>query len=100
MIESFVEGRVRLRSPLLADAAFAERVRSEFLRVDGVRTVEVNTHTNGLLLEYDKTRLPLSFLMRAAPILAGMDDLTRLSSGERVAAFEKLMEKLNSLVSR
>jgi hypothetical protein len=94
MIESFVEGRVRLRSPLLADAALAERAKQEFLNIGGVQKAEVNPRTRSLLLEYDKTRLPLSLLLQAAPLFSAIDDLTRLPSRERLSAFGKIMEKI------
>ena len=89
MIESFVEGRVRLRSPLLADATLANRLSSELLKIDGVQKVEFNPRTNGTLLEYDKTRLPLSLLKQAAPLFTRMNDLSKLPSGERLAALEQ-----------
>jgi hypothetical protein len=99
MIESFIEGRVRLRSPLLADAALAERAGPEFLKIEGVRKAEVNPRTRSLLLEYDKTRLPLPLLMQAAPLFAALDDLTRLPSPERLPAFEALIEKIKEKLS-
>jgi hypothetical protein len=94
MIESFIEGRVRLRSPLLADAAFAERLTSKLLEIDGVQKVEVNPRTNGLLLEYDKTRLPLSVLKQAAPLFSRMNNLAKLPANKRLPALEKLLESL------
>jgi hypothetical protein len=94
MIESFVEGRARLRSPLFAEGAFAERLKSELLKIDGVRRAETNPRTNGLLLEYDKERLPLARLMRASSLFARMDGLVNLPAEERVSALEILMEEL------
>jgi hypothetical protein len=94
VIESFIEGRVRLRSPLLADAALAEYARREFLKIGGVQKAEVNPSTRSLLLEYDKTRLPLSLLTQAAPLFAAADDLARLPSEERLPALEELLGKI------
>jgi hypothetical protein len=94
VIESFVEGRVRLRSPLLADAAFAERLTSKLLEIDGVQKVAVNPRTRGLLLEYDRTRLPLPLLTRAASLFSRMNDLENLPAEKRLPALERLMESL------
>ena len=66
MIESFIEGRVRLRSPLLHDEELARRLSEGLLAIGGVRRAQVNRRTQGLLLEYDKDRLPLE---RLAPAL-------------------------------
>ena len=76
MIESFIEGRVRLRSPILKDPAARERLREELLKIDGVLKAEVNPRTCGLLLEYDKERLPLSLLRRVAPSLNRLNAMT------------------------
>ena len=94
MIESFTEGRVRLRSPLFADEAFAERVKSELLKIDGVYKAEMNPRTKGLLLEYDKERLPLVRLMGAASLFARMDELMELPAEKRVSALEIFMKEL------
>jgi hypothetical protein len=98
VIESFVEGRTRLRSPLLADLAFAERLREELLKIDGVYKVEVNPRTRGLLLEYDKNRFPLPFLMRAAPLFSRIDDWETLSPDQRRSALERFMEDLRQIL--
>ncbi|MDR3231019.1 MAG: hypothetical protein LBT65_06245 [Synergistaceae bacterium] len=94
MIESFIEGRVRLRSPLLADAALAEYLTSRLREIGGVRKVEANPRTNGLLLEYDRTRLPLPVLMRAAPLFSRMEDLEKLPPDKRLSALTGLMNAL------
>lgn len=99
MIESFTEGRARLRSSLLGDAAFAERLSSGLLEIGGVRKAEVNPRTGGLLLEYDKTRLPLSLLSRAAPLFLEMGALEKLPPGERLSALEALLKKIASALS-
>ncbi|MDR1977567.1 MAG: hypothetical protein LBQ42_02420 [Synergistaceae bacterium] len=94
MIESFIEGRVRLRSPLLADEAFVERLRSELLKIDGIYKAEANPRTNSLLLEYDKKRLPLSLLKQAAPLFTHMDNLTKLPAENRLSALEDFIGRL------
>jgi hypothetical protein len=100
MIESFIEGRVRLRSPLLADAVFAEYLTARFMEIDGVQKVEANPRTHGLLLEYDKTRLPLSVLKQAAPLFSRMNDLTKLPADGRLPALENLMDSFVEVLRR
>jgi hypothetical protein len=94
MIESFIEGRVRVRSPVLKDPAAGERVTAELLRIDGVLKAEVNPRTQGLLLEYDKERLPLSLLRQIAPSLNRLNDLMRIPETERAAALEDILETI------
>ena len=65
MIESFVPGRVRLRSRLLRDPETAGVLRRSLLDIRGVRSVSLNERTGGLLLEYDAGSLPLPVLMVA-----------------------------------
>jgi hypothetical protein len=100
MLESFVEGRVRLRSPLLFDTAFAERLSSRLTEIDGVRKTEINPRTGGLLLEYDRTRLPLPVLRRAAPFFSRMDALEKLPAGEeRLAALDALLKEIEAILN-
>jgi hypothetical protein len=94
MIESFVEGRVRLRSPVFKDPVMRDRLTSELLKIDGVMKAEVNPRTHGLLLEYDKERLPLSLLKQIAPSLNRLNGLTRMSETERAAALENIIETI------
>jgi hypothetical protein len=94
MIESFIEGRVRLRSPLFADRAFAERLRSGLLKIDGVYKAETNPRTNSLLLEYDKKRLSLARLMQASSLFTRLNELMELPAEKRVSALEVFMENL------
>jgi hypothetical protein len=99
VIESFVEGRVRLRSAIFGAPEIAERLASELLKVDGVRRAEANPRTNGFLLEYDRTRFPMSLLMRASPLLSRMNGLAELPSEERPAAFEAIMGEFVELLN-
>jgi hypothetical protein len=94
MIESFIEGRVRLRSPVLKDPAVRDRLTAEFLKIDGVLKAEVNPRTHGLLLEYDKERLPLSLLKQIAPSLNRLNGLARIPEPERAAALEDILETI------
>jgi hypothetical protein len=99
MIESFVEGRVRLRSPLFADASIADVIASGLARVEGVRKAEVNSRTNGLLLEYDKTRLPLSMLILARDIFVRMSEAESLPPAEIRAAVTSLVAELAAVLN-
>ena len=99
MLKSFTEGRVRLRSPLMFDAVFAERLSSGLLKIGGVRKAEVNPRTGGLLLEYDRTRLPLSVLERAAPLFSQMSALEKLHAEEHLPALNAFLEKLAAVLN-
>lgn len=96
MIESFIEGRVRLRSPLFAEGAFVERLRLELLQIDGIDKVEANLRTHSVLLEYDTKLLPLPRLMQASSLLTRMNELTELPAEKRVPALENIMARLRS----
>ncbi|MDR1916883.1 MAG: hypothetical protein LBQ58_09950 [Synergistaceae bacterium] len=98
MIESFIEGRVRLRSPILADEEFASYLVSELMRIDGVLNAVANTRTSGLLLEYDKNLLPLSLLLRATPLFSRMNDLEKLPVNERISAAGDIMKELSNIL--
>jgi hypothetical protein len=99
MIESFIEGRVRLRSPLLKDPFMRERLTAELLKIDGVLKAEINPRTHGLLLEYDKERLPLSLLKQIAPSLNRLNALTRLPEPERASALEDILGAIAEALS-
>lgn len=99
MIESFIEGRVRLRSPILKDPVVRDRLTAELLKIYGVWKAEVNPRTNGLLLEYDKERLPLSLLKRIAPSLNRLNALTRLPEAERADALEDILATIVEALS-
>ena len=97
-IESFIEGRVRLRSPLLRDRTLASQLTAGLLAIDGVTRAEANPRTCGLLLEYDRSRLPLDRIMGAAPILESVAALERLPGPERAAALAPLLEELRRIL--
>ena len=90
MIESFIEGRVRLRSPLLHDEELARRLSEGLLAIGGVRRAQVNRRTQGLLLEYDKDRLPLE---RLAPACRSSTASTPSSAVPRTNAAPPLMRR-------
>ncbi|MDR1508057.1 MAG: hypothetical protein LBS53_00280 [Synergistaceae bacterium] len=98
MIESFTDGRVRLRSTLTADRELAELLSSGLMKINGVLKVEINPRTNGALLEYDKKRLPRSLLRQAAPLLSRIDDLERLPNTERAAKLKGILDELSKII--
>jgi hypothetical protein len=100
MIESFIEGRVRLRSPLLKDPVMRERLTVELLKIDGVLKAEVNPRTHGLLMEYDKKRLPFSLLKQISPSLNRLNGLTRLPEAERAAALDDILATITEALPR
>ncbi|MBQ9526095.1 MAG: hypothetical protein IJR68_00635 [Fretibacterium sp.] len=94
MIESFIEGRLRLRSSLLGDKELVAFLSERLLAIDGVTKAEVNPRTRGLLLEYDRARFPLERVKRAAPLLERMAEVEKLPTGERGAALLSLLEEM------
>lgn len=100
MIESFFEGRARLRSHILSDPYTAERVVAGLLKIDGVTKAEANTLTHGLLLEYDRTRVPLSKIMKAAPTLQRMGELEKTPKPELEAALDKMLSELADILGK
>ena len=69
MIESFVPGRIRLRSSLLHDAEAAAMISGSLAAVPGVSGAELNAATGSLLLRYDAGVLPLERLSPLLPLL-------------------------------
>ena len=77
IVESFVPGRIRLRSTLLRDEETASMIRGALAAIPGVDSAELNAMTGGLLLKYDAARLPLE---RLAPLLPLLDEVSMLES--------------------
>ncbi len=98
MIESFVPGRVRLRSRLFEDAEAAELLRGGLLEIRGVRSAEVNERTGRLLLEYDTRRLPIPLLSRALPLFERFRELEAEAAGERLPAMLSILRELKVLL--
>ena len=63
-----------------------------------MRRAQVNRHTRGLLLEYDKDRLPLERLAPALPIFDRINALERRPEGERRAALDAALMDLRHLL--
>ena len=98
MIESFIEGRVRLRSPLLGDKKLAALLSDYLIKIDGITKAGVNTRTRGLLLEYDRGRFPLERVKRIAPLLERIAEVEKLPAGEREAALLSLLNEVKRLL--
>ena len=97
MIESFVPGRVRLRSRLLKDPGTAEFLKRSLLEVRGVRSVSVNERTGGLLLEYDAVLFPLPVLMKAMPLFERLQALEG-KTGDVLQDADAVLGELKSLL--
>ncbi len=52
-VTSFVEGRLRLRHPILKDSQVVEQIASLLENFPGVESLKHNVRTGSLLLEYD-----------------------------------------------
>lgn len=100
MIESFIEGRVRLRSPLLKNAELADIIRSGLLSSDAVTKAEVNPRTCGMLLEYDKSKLPMSLIVKAVPPFERINAVEKLPLGEQAGALRTLIEDILTVICR
>ena len=98
MIESFVPGRVRLRSRLLTNPDTAGRLRGYLMDIRGVRAVSLNDQTGGLLLEYDTRELPLSLLSKALPLFERLQELEKEAPQQAVSAVESVFKELKSLL--
>ncbi|MCR4817481.1 MAG: hypothetical protein K5841_00815 [Fretibacterium sp.] len=98
MIESFIEGRLRLRSPLLKDKELTAFLSARLLAMDGVTKAEANPRTRGLLLEYDKDLLPLERVKRAAPMLERLSALEKLPAPQRRPALSSLLDELKAML--
>ena len=99
MIESFIEGRLRLRSPLFGDKKMAALLREHLMKIGGITKADVNPRTRGLLLEYDKACFPLERVKRAGPLLERMAEAEKLPTGERAAALLSFLDEMKKLLS-
>lgn len=65
MIVSFIEGRIRLRNPLLRDANILQQITSLVQNQPGIRQIITNERTGSLLIEYDSTIISHEDLLAA-----------------------------------
>ena len=72
MISSFVEGRIRLRAPLLKDPALARQIAEAAVAIPGMLEVTVNPIASSALLRYDPQVLPTQTLMEYGQNLIAM----------------------------
>ncbi|MDR1471943.1 MAG: hypothetical protein LBS75_05415 [Synergistaceae bacterium] len=99
MIESFAEGRVRLRSPILADEAFARHLESGLRGIAGVTKAEANARTHGLLLEYDRGVIPISVLMATAAMFARLGELEDAPPESRASMADGILRDLSEALA-
>ena len=74
MIVSFVSGRIRLRFKELKDFATAEKAKARINESTGIRSVEINSLTGSILIEYDPKVLSTESLMKT-----GREELAKLN---------------------
>ena len=99
MIESFIEGRLRLRSSLLGDKELAAFLSARLLAIDGVTKAEANPRTRGLLLEYDRARVPMERVKKAAPLLERLFAMEKLNASERRLCLASFLDELKGFLS-
>ena len=92
IVESFVPGRIRLRSSLLHDGETAAMLQGAMSAIPGVRSADLNAATGSLLLKYDADALPLEKLSPLLPLLEQVKALdNEPPSPKRTAALRSLL---------
>ena len=92
IVESFVPGRIRLRSSLLRDGETAAMLHGAMSAIPGVQSADLNAATGGLLLKYDADALPLEKLSPLLPLLEQVKALdNEPPSPKRTAALRSLL---------
>ncbi len=99
MIESFIPGRVRLRSPLLRDPATVDAIVQALEGLSGVRKAALNGSLGSLLLEYDSKKLPLGLMERALPLFQRLERLEKEpATARRLEEVKKILQDLAKLI--
>ena len=92
IVDSFVPGRIRLRSSLLRDGETAAMLQGAMSAIPGVRSADLNAATGSLLLKYDADALPLEKLSPLLPLLEQVKELdNEPPSPKRTAALRSLL---------
>lgn len=97
-IDSFVPGRVRLRSPLFKETKSAAQIADGLMSIPGVARAEVNRLTGGLLLEYDARALTVSRLISAAPLIEKISEAEELDPPERSGMIDSLLAEIKEMM--
>lgn len=93
-VESFIPGRIRLRSSLIKDPAARELLHAAFSLLPGLKTATLNERTGSLLLTYDPAALPTERLMALLPHLEKLTGIEKMVPGEaRTAALRALLDQ-------
>lgn len=100
MIESFAEGRIRLRSILFRNKDTHELLHTILRNIEGVSTITFNIKTNSILIEYDPKRIPLAIIMNAVPLFKRMESLEKLPAAEGWCHLKVLLEEFRVLFSQ
>ena len=92
IVESFVPGRIRLRSSLLHDGETAAMLQGAMSAIPGVQSADLNAAPGSLLLKYDADALPLEKLSPLLPLLEQVKALdNEPPSPKRTAALRSLL---------
>ena len=101
LVESFIPGRVRLRSSLLKSPAAAPLILAAFENLPGIRSAELNRLTGSLLLKYDASVLTAERLTPALPLLEQIKRLEREApTPARTERLRALLEQTRALIGR
>lgn len=57
MIVSFIEGRIRLRHPILRDEDISQQIISVLKAQNGINEINFNNRTGSILIEYDSAAI-------------------------------------------
>lgn len=99
-IESFVPGRVRLRSPLFKDAICARAIASALISVRGVARADANERTGGMLIEYDPSAITIGMIMSAAPLIERISAAEDADPADRLAMIASMMNDIKEMMER
>lgn len=99
--ESFIPGRVRLRSSPLKSSAAAPLILAAFENLPGIRSAELNRLTGSLLLKYAAAVLTAERLTPALPPLEQIERPEREApTPARTERLRALLEQTRALIGR
>lgn len=99
-IESFIPGRVRLRSPLFKDELCAHTIANALVSVRGVARADVNRLTGGMLLEYDSSEITINRIMSAAPLIERISAAESAEPADRLAMISSMLNDIKEMIER
>lgn len=97
-IESFIPGRMRLRSVLFKDGQCADLISRTLMSIEAVRSASVNELSGGMLLEYDPSSLPIDRLISAAPLFERLDAIEAAPPADRPDALRGILSAIRDAI--